>query len=63
MKSIKQPSFREIRQAEKEAARMEDALAIESGVKPVDLQRQNSAFKQGANHGTFSPNLKTPIPT
>ena len=46
MKDNKELSFREIRQAEKAASRREDALALEQGVSPAELQKKNSAFKK-----------------
>ena len=46
MNHSKQPSFREIRQAEKCAQRKEDAVSIQEGADPVDIQNQNSIFKE-----------------
>lgn len=44
MKNIKQPSFREIRQAQKVAQRNADAMAIKQGADPATIQIANSAF-------------------
>lgn len=46
MNHSKQPSFRKIRQAEKCAQRKEDAASIQKGADPVDIQNQNSIFKE-----------------
>ena len=39
-------SFRDIRQAEKEAQRMRDAVRLKEGADPVKIQKKNSAFKK-----------------
>lgn len=46
MKDNKQPSFREIRQAEKIVQRKADAIAILQGADPAIIQQKNSLFKE-----------------
>ncbi len=41
-----QPSFREIRQAEKIAQRKADAIALQQGVDPAIIQQKNSIIKE-----------------